>query len=139
VAATASVVACGQRRGPGARAALAPVGVSPAARAAQAQPFAAGAGSLSLLPLAELPKHVLGYQRLQAGEGGEQATVFLNFSARQIPLALDSHLGKTVHSNIHLDERAARIALHARPPMRGASCSGALDEQAGRSCPTRPF
>jgi alpha-glucosidase len=71
------------------------------------------AGSLSLLPPAELPKHVLGYRRLHVGEDGEQATVFLNFSVRHVPLTLDSHLGKTVHSNLHLDElpRESRYTL----------------------------
>jgi len=83
------------------------------------------AGSLSLLPLENLPKHVLGYQRLHAGEGGEQATVFLNFSEREVPLALDSHLGQFVHSNLHLDA-LSRESRYTLAPHEGIVLIGSL-------------
>jgi alpha-glucosidase len=67
---------------------------------------ALNAGSLDLYPEGALPRHVLGYRRVHTGAAPEQASVFLNFSEREVPLALAGDLGHTVHSNLHLEARA---------------------------------
>jgi oligo-1,6-glucosidase/alpha-glucosidase len=73
------------------------------------------AGSLELIPDRELPKHVLGYRRTAEEGAREEATVYLNFSEREIPLTLDDRLGPTLHSNLRVlpEPRAERYRLAA--------------------------
>jgi oligo-1,6-glucosidase/alpha-glucosidase len=67
-------------------------------------------GRLELLKGGDLPDHVLGYRR-EHEHGRDQATVFLNFSERAVPLSIEGHAGDTIHSNLH-HEPQARSAMY---------------------------
>jgi oligo-1,6-glucosidase/alpha-glucosidase len=66
------------------------------------------AGALELLDDRRLPSDVVAYRRtLGQGPGAEEATVFLNFGRREVPLDLGDHAGRMIYSNRESEESPA--------------------------------